>query len=241
MNEPNRGSAIVTGAGSGIGRATALLLARRGWGVVLAGRTAATLEETRGLIEAGGSGGAVVCVCDVSREQDAQNMVALAVRSFGRVDALVNNAGYAPLAPIDDTTPAMLRASFEINALGPAYAILAVWPVMKSRGGGRIVNVSTRGAADPFPGFFAYAGAKASVNTFALSIAKEGEPHGIQGFSVAPGATETRMLRQHWGERALPRSRVQSPEVVAEVVVACAAGEQDQDNGQTIFVVPAGG
>lgn len=239
---PEQRVAVITGAGSGIGRAAAVALAERGFACVLVGRRREKLEETASLLR-GASGEpspSHVLPADISRSDEAERMIAESLKAFGRIDALVNNAGDAPLKGIGETPPDLLDRAFAVNALGPGYAIYYAWPAMMKGGGGRIVNVSTKGTADPFPGFFAYAAAKAAVNVYAMSIAKEGKKHNILGFSVAPGATETPMIRRHWSERVLPPSQVQSPETVAAVIAACAAGERDADNGSTIFVIHKG-
>jgi NAD(P)-dependent dehydrogenase (short-subunit alcohol dehydrogenase family) len=229
---PSPGVALVTGAGSGIGRATAVLLARHGWNVALCGRRRAPLAETAALL---GSASEVI-TADVGNAADAARMVESAVSRFGRLDALVNNAGYAPLLPIDRTTPEVIDEVYRVNALGPAYAIARAWPVFVRQRGGCIVNVSTLGTFDPFPGFFAYAAAKSAVNSMARSCAKEGVAHDIRAFAVAPGAVETAMLRAIIPESSLPRSATLAPEGVARVIVDAVTGRYDDRNGDTITV-----
>ncbi len=227
--------AIITGAGSGIGRATAVGLGQSGFRLVLAGRTRENLTQTAAL--AGQSeGDAEVVGCDVSDPVQAQALVARAIERFGRVDALINNAGDAPLLPIDKTTPEALQRCFAINALAPGYTIAAAWPHMVRQRSGCIVNVSTLGTIDPFPGFFAYASAKASVNLMARSCASEGKRHAIRAFAVAPGAVETAMLRKNFPERSLPPAACLAPSDVAAVIIACVRGERDAENGQVIVV-----
>ncbi len=240
MNAQNSAQpvAMLTGAGGGIGRAAALLLARRGWRLTLAGRTRRTLEETAAAIPAAQS---LILTADIADPAAAKRLVDDTFSRFGRIDALINNAGLAPLLPIEQTDPETLRRVFETNAIGPGRLIHHVWPVMAAQKSGRIVNVSTLGTRDPFPGFFAYAASKAALNLFAQSCAKEGAEHGIRAFSVAPGAVETGMLRALFSERDLPPEACMSPEDVAEIVVACAAGERDEDNGRTIFLSAPGG
>lgn len=225
--------ALITGAGSGIGLSTAQLLASEGWAIVLAGRRAEALEHAVSTL----GGGDHHCIpTDVSDPNSCQRLVDRAIELVGRIDALVNNAGFAPLVPLARHTPELVRETFEINAMGPANLILAVWPHMVRRKAGRIVNVSSIATVDPFPGFFAYAAAKASVELMAKSIAKEGASAGIRAFAVAPGAVETAMLRSIIPEKSLPREKVLEPHVVARVIVDCAAGRRDAENGRTIVV-----
>lgn len=233
--------AIITGAGSGIGRATAQLLAAAGYTVVLVGRRLEALEQTAALLtgpaDHGDLAGASLCIdADIADSASAAEIVAAAMARFGRIDVLVNNAGAAPLAGIAQTTPAMIEETFAVNAMGPANLIAASWPIMAAARHGCIVNVSTLGTQDPFPGFFAYAAAKASVNLMARSCAKEGRAVGIRAFSVAPGAVETPMLRANFNEARVPRSAALAPEAVAALIVDCIGGKHDARNGDTIFI-----
>lgn len=232
---------VVTGAGSGIGLATALGLASEGFDLALVGRRAGPLEECAARIGASNPHArAMVRVADVGDPDAAAPLIDEVVARFGRLDALINNAGFAPLLPIGETTPGVLREAFAINAIGPGALIAAAWPRFIANGRGVVVNVSTMGTLDPFPGFFAYAAAKASVNLFARSIAKEGAPHAIRGFAVAPGAVETPMLRGLFGTDILPIEKCLRAEDVARVIVDCVLGKRDAENGATIFLPSPG-
>lgn len=235
--------AIVTGAGSGIGRAAAMSLSVEGYRLVLVGRRIDPLAETAAMLE----GDSVSIAADIGDARQCADVVARAVAEFGRLDVLVNNAGAAPYAPIEETTPKMIDAAFRDNALGPAYLIGAAWAVFKRQAGAGearspgmcIVNVSTMGTVDPFPGFFAYASAKASVNLMARCAANEGKAIGVRAFAVAPGAVETPMLRTNFPESVIPSSKCLTPEEVARVILRCVRGEEDSRNGGVILV-PSG-
>ncbi len=226
--------ALVTGAGSGVGRALCVQLAGKGYDLVLMGRTRESLEETASMLDEGAE--SLVTVADVADAEAGAGAVAQAIERFGRLDVLVNNAGYAPLKPIEETDAKTLYRTFGINAYGPACLIHAVWPRMVQQKRGCIVNVSTMGTKDPFSGFFGYAAAKASVNLMARSCAQEGKRSGIRAFAVAPGAIETQMLRSNFSEAKVPTSAAMPPERVAELIVECVLGAHDARNGQTIFV-----
>ncbi|MCB9846235.1 MAG: SDR family oxidoreductase [Phycisphaeraceae bacterium] len=222
--------ALITGSGSGIGEATARELSARGWRLVLCGRREGPLREVaRGL-----GGPSAIVRGDVGVESEAHAMVDGAVARFGRLDALVNNAGAAPMREIEATDGDVLRETFAVNALGPGYLIARAWPVFVRQRGGCVVNVSSMASIDPFAGFFAYASSKASVNLMAKSCAMEGGAHGVRAFAVAPGAVETPMLRSLFDERAIPGSRCLSPASVASVIVSCIIGERDSENGAVI-------
>lgn len=227
--------ALITGAGSGIGRAAALELADRGWRLVLAGRRRALLEETAELADTE----CAVVAGDITREEDCRAMVAAAAEGLGRLDALVNNAGYAPHLPIDETTPAIINETFAVNSIGPAMLIHLAWPVFKRQNSGVIVNISTLGTQDPFPGFFAYAAAKGAVNLMTQSCAREGAEHGIKAFCIGPGAVETSMFRGIFGD-AVPPEDCLPPEIVAKVIAECICGERESDNGTVIWMVAGG-
>jgi NAD(P)-dependent dehydrogenase (short-subunit alcohol dehydrogenase family) len=230
--------ALVTGAGSGIGRAVCEQLAHGGYRLALVGRTEATLEETTQLIGARSAAAPemLVIAADVADAGQAMGAVDLTVEHFRRVDALVNNAGSAPLAPIERTTEELLYRTFAVNTFAAAYLIGRLWPVFKKQRSGCVVNVSTLGTRDPFPGFFTYAAAKSALESFTRSIANEGRAMGIRAFSVAPGAVETEMLRGNFSTRQIPPEKTLDPADVAEVICDCILGRRPGDEGGSIPV-----
>jgi NAD(P)-dependent dehydrogenase (short-subunit alcohol dehydrogenase family) len=224
--------AIVTGAGSGIGRATAQLLADNGYAVVLAARSLEGISA----VGAGLTGPSMVYQADVGSPEALSQLVAATLNRFGRIDLVVNNAGHAELQPIDRHSDELIERLYRVNAMGPAWLTAKVWPTMVAQRSGCIVNVSTYGTTDPFPGFFGYAAAKAATNLMARSCAAEGKEFNIRAFAVAPGAVETPMLRSLFDHSLLPGESCLSPVQVAEVIVECALGKRDAENGRTIYL-----
>jgi len=226
---------IITGAGSGIGRALAERLADRGHRLVLVGRTEAKLLDALDTAKAHGAD-AMIVVADISEADQAARVVDETMERFGRIDVLVNCAGVAPLAPIERTTKEVLEEAFFINAFGPAFLIVRAWPIFRRQRSGCVVNVSTIGTTDPFPGFFAYAASKSALDSFTRSCAREGRSIGVRAFCVNPGAVETPLLRKNFPEQQLPREKALRPEVVADVIAECIDGSRDHEHGQTIAV-----
>lgn len=225
--------AIITGAGSGIGRTTAISLSQIGYRLVLMGRTREHLTETASLC---GNAEVEVVGGDVSDITQCRYVVARAVERFGRLDVLINNAGLAPMKSIDESTPELVEQVFRVNALGPAATIHYAWPVFTQQRRGCIINISTLGTVDPFPGFFAYASSKAAVNLMAKSSAQEGAAIGVRAFAIAPGAVETPMLRGLFDEATIAPDRCLRPLDVAKVIVDCILGRRDAENGSTIVL-----
>lgn len=230
--------AIVTGAGSGIGRAVCGLLANAGYRLSLVGRREEKLQETMSEIDARSAAPPEMLIlsADVTNAQQAMSVVDMTAQQWGRADALVNGAGVAPLAAIDRTDEDLLYRTFAVNTFASAYLIARTWPVFRRQRSGCIVNISTMGTADPFPGFFVYAAAKSAVESLTRSVAKEGASFGVRAFSVAPGAVETDMLRANFSERQIPRRRALDPLDVAHVICDCVLGRRDGEAGSTIFL-----
>lgn len=226
--------AIITGAGSGVGRALALDLAGRGYRCVLAGRTAASLDETAGLVRDAVPGAEALAVpMDITDPASVQALVDRAVSAFGRVDALCNVAGAAPLQPIPAITDEGLRACLAVNFESVVYLTRCCWPIFEKQRGGVVVSVSSMASVDPFTGFNIYGAAKAAVNLFTQATADEGAAIGVKAYSVAPGAIETGMLRSVFGEDVLPKDKTLAPGAVAAVIADCVTGETVIGNGET--------
>jgi|GEM_PF-37383 len=231
---PDAPVALITGASSGIGLAAARGFLAEGYRVVMVARHA---ERLRAAGEGLGEPGRVRTVpADVGDEAQARAVVGAAVDAFGRLDVLVNNAGVAPLVPIGETSPELLLETFRVNALGPANTIAAAWAVFERQRSGVVVNVSTFGTKDPFPGFFAYAAAKSAGESLIRSVRNEGASSRIRGYAVAPGAVETPMLRGLFGEDVIPRAGTLAPEDVAAVILDCAAGRTSHPSGSVIYL-----
>lgn len=230
--------AIITGAGSGVGRDAAVLLAEAGWAVVLAARTRAHLEQTADLIrrEFGDDAPLLVHPCDVSDADQVRGLIDAAVDAFGRLDALCNVAGAAPLGPIDDITPEAWRACIDTNLTSVVLATAAAWPVFRQQQSGVIVNISSMASIDPFPGFAMYAAAKVGVNLFTRCTAEEGQKFGVSAVAIAPGAIETPMLRENFPERMIPKDKTLDPAEIAAAIRDCVTGGRDCRPGETIVM-----
>jgi NAD(P)-dependent dehydrogenase (short-subunit alcohol dehydrogenase family) len=224
--------AIITGAGSGIGRATAIELAKmRGHRAVLCGRRREPLEETAKL-----AGNGLVIEGDVSKPADAARFVEETLAQFGRIDVIVNNAGFAPVRTVEELSLDEWRAILDTNLSAAFYLIKAVWPIFKRQGGGVIVNISSLAARDPFAGLGAYGAAKAGLNLFSLALAREGAADNIRVYTVAPGAVETQMLRGIVSREQLPAEQTLDPADIARVIAQCAVGDLRYSSGEVIWV-----
>ena len=215
---------IVTGAGSGIGRATALRFAGEGAKLVLVDRREDRLVETAGAIEAAG-GEAVVAAADVSRREEVESAVRGAVERYGRVDVLVNNAGFALGATIERTADDDFRDLWETNVLGTLYGMQAVLPLMRERRSGHIINVSSAAGRIAFPGIGAYSATKAAVVALTEALRAEIGGTGIEASVVLPVGTETEFFaaaRKVDGVPVGPHGPVQTAEHVARRIVDCA-------------------
>ncbi len=235
--------AIITGAGSGIGAATALRVGRLGYRLALVGRTESKLAHTRQMIaDQAPEADSVGITVDLAKAVAADITVMTTRSAFGRVDALINNAGIATRLPISETSAGVLEETLRVNVRAPALLIARLWPswaeqtAISHAPSPCVVNVSTMGTKDPFPGFFVYAASKCAVESLARSVAVEGRDMGVRGFAVAPGAVETPLLRSMFSEEMIPREQTIAPDRIAEVIVACVRGEHDQQNGSTIYV-----
>jgi len=172
--------AIVTGAGSGVGKAAALALLKDGWRVVLAGRRPQPLQEV--IAEAGHSAHALAFAADVSDEAAVKALFDAAVHKFGRVDLLFNNAGVnAPGIPLEELTLAQWKHVVDINLTGMFLCIQAAFRVMKDQSprGGRIINNGSISATTPRPNSIAYTSTKHGVSGLTKSASLDGRKYDI--------------------------------------------------------------
>ncbi|GIL01906.1 MAG: 3-oxoacyl-ACP reductase [Alphaproteobacteria bacterium] len=219
-------TALVTGAGSGIGQASALALAAAGWNVVLAGRRAAALARTAA--EAGEAAGRMLAVaCDVTDAGDVDSLFAAAVKRFGRIDLLFNNAGISPVAAtIDEIDPADWDRVVAVNLTGSFLCARAAFRQMRAQRpqGGRIINNGSISAYAPRPGTAAYSATKHAITGLTRSIALDGRPYDIACGQIDVGnaltemaAPMTRGVRQANGTIAVEPTM--DPRFVSDAVV----------------------
>ncbi|MGH7913998.1 MAG: SDR family NAD(P)-dependent oxidoreductase [Candidatus Binataceae bacterium] len=209
--------ALVTGAGRGIGRATALALAREDYALCLAARTFDELEETRRLsgLEPARS---LIVLIDLAGEESPQELFDAALGHFGQIDVLVNNAGWAPpRMPLLKTSAATQDRILAVNLRAPiALARLAAAPMVKS-GGGAIVNIASAAARGAPAGEAVYAAAKAGLIAFSRAAFAELRSSGIKVAAIIPGVVDTALIPHN---KHLDRALMLAAEDVAEAVMA---------------------
>ena len=196
--------ALVTGASSGIGEATALALAAAGARVAVAARRRDRLEAVANKIRADG-GEALVVEADFGVEAQAQRAVHETEKAFGRLDILVNNAGVMYLEPVIEANLARWRRMVEINVLGLIAATQAALPGMRARGDGHIVNIASTAGRIATPTAAAYAATKFGVVGFSEALRKEIYRDRIRVSVIEPGVVETE-LREHIGHDATQKA-----------------------------------
>jgi len=185
---------FITGAGSGIGAATAKAALKAGDRVVATGRNLAKLRNA--LNEVAGDNLAIVQL-DVADEAQAKPAVDAAIRTFGRIDVLVNNAGYSLLGNFEELSTAEMERLIATNFYGVMYMMRAVLPVMRKQRSGRIINISSLAGIVGFKHCGAYSAAKFAVEGLSASVAHEVEPFGIKIVAVEPGFFRTDLLDAH--------------------------------------------
>jgi len=187
--------AIVTGAGRGIGRATALTLAAAGAAVVLAARSGDQLKSVVDEIKYnGGNKNALAIPTDVSDPAEVDHLLVLTMRAFGKIDILVNNAALIhPIGKVWETSPMAWQKLMATNVMGPYFCARAVLPHMLERGSGRIINVSSAAADINLEGTSAYNASKAALERFSSTLAAEVDGTGIQVTTFRPGTVDTQM------------------------------------------------
>ncbi len=206
-------SAIVTGAGSGIGRATSIAFARAGADVALVGRRADRLEETAaGVRDAGRS--AVVLAADVADPAAVEAAVARATDEIGPLTIAVANAGANGWGEVEEQTPELLRSALAVNVEGVANLVRATVPAMREAGSGKIVVVSSDNGRRAEAGGSAYVASKFGVVGYSLSIAQELYRDGIGVHVIEPGCVDTEWYP---ADEDAPRDRMLSAEDVAYV------------------------
>ncbi len=192
--------AIVTGASSGIGEATALRLARAGATVVLAARRVERLEAVASSIEQSG-GTALAVTTDVTDSMSVQEMARKAREAFGRIDILINNAGIMPLSPISKLKVEEWDRMIDVNIKGVLHCIAATLPSMLEQGSGHIINVSSVAGRRPFPSGTVYSATKFAVRAISQGLRLELSPtEKIRVTDIEPGVVTTE-LTQHITDR----------------------------------------
>ena len=234
---------VLTGGTSGIGRAAAIRLANQGDKVLVTGRRAGPLDET--IAEHPNIEG---IVADAASTDDARRTIAKAMDLWGRIDALVNNAGSGAILPLADTTADRIMDILSVNVLGPSLLASAALPHPKARRG-TIINVSSTFGHRPAAGLSHYAASKAALEHLTRCWALELAPFGIRVNAVAAGPTESGALTGMMGltqeqaaavkeqERArIPLGRRGVPDDVAEWIVRLAGSASEWMTGQVVAI-----
>ena len=237
---------IVTGAATGIGQAFAIGCAAQGANVVVADMNAA--DETVATIEAAG-GRAIAVRVDVADDASTRAMAEAALKRFGRIDGLINNAAYfreVKLTPFEELDPAQWERIFAVNVKGVWQCCKAVMPALRERGsaggGGSIVNIASVVAVAGQPGYLHYVASKGAVLAMTKGLAKECGPHGVRVNVIAPGFVITDATRNRpieWQQsflKARAISREQRPDDLVGTALYLLSDLAGFVSGQTIVV-----
>lgn len=238
--------AIVTGAGQGIGRGIAEKLASEGATVVVTDVNEATATETAAAISTAGLAGSAIGIpADVTSRESVNAMVEQVRSQFGRIDVLVNNAGWDRVGPFVDSDPADWDPIIQINLYGVLNTSKAVLPIMAEQGYGSVVNLSSDAGRVGSSGEAVYSAAKGGVIAFTKTTAREMARHQVNINCVCPGPSDTALFASIAGDnpklresliKAIPLRRLAQPTDLANMVAFFSCNEAAYITGQTISV-----
>lgn len=217
-------SVVVTGAGSGIGRAAAVEFGRRRARLTLSGRREEPLRETASLVEEAG-GEAQVVAGDVVEPQDRERLVRAATERFGGLDVLVNNAGNVRAGRLDSIEEEDIRAQIEVNLTAPVLLTREALAALRESGQAAVVNVSSGFGLAAMPFYSVYGATKAGISHFGESLRRELYGEGVHVMNIYPGATETPMMDTNEAGPELGFSYESAEEVARALVEGVEAGE----------------
>jgi 3-oxoacyl-[acyl-carrier protein] reductase len=232
---------IVTGASRGIGAATALELAKQGAKVVLTARAKETLESITKSVHAEG-GDALAVSCDVTNYPDVENVVKIALKHYGNITGLINNAGIIePIARLENTLAKAWEQTISTNLVGAYNGVRAVLPHFYDQGRGLIINLSSGAAHKALEGWSAYCASKAGLAMFTKAIALEAEGRGVMVYGFAPGLVDTDMQVQIRSSginqvSQLPKEKLSSPKDAAIAMTWLCANSPQDLSGQEIDI-----
>ena len=235
--------AIVTGAGSGIGRSIALTFAREGAKVVVADLNEKGGLETVDLVKKEKEEAIFVKV-DVSQAENIDQMVEVCLKEFGQVDILVNNAGIVKMSPLHETTEEDWDKILGVNLKSVFLSSKKVLPIMLSQGKGKIINVASIAGLVGFSNLGAYCASKGGIIALTREMALEYAPKKINVNCIAPGVIKTAMTKEMLAdeptrkslESSTPYPRLGEPEDIAQAAVYLASDESDFVNGEILVV-----
>jgi len=237
-------TAIVTGAGKGIGRSMALGLAQAGADVVLCSRTEKDLQDLAEEIESFGRR-AIAVPCDVSKPEDIQEAVNITKREFGNIDILINNAGITQKAPAEEYALEDWNRIISVNLTGVFLFAQYAGREMIRQSGGRIINISSVGSQTALTGSLAYCVSKSGVNMMTKVLAMEWAQYGVLVNAIAPAYIETPMvkkitdMREGFSARVVgrtPLGRMGHPDELVGAAIFLASNASSYITGETIFV-----
>jgi len=235
--------AIVTGGGRGIGRAISLGLADCGAKLVLASRTIEDLEKVVSEIK-GNGGEATPVVTDLMVSEQINALVEATMKTYGRVDILVNNAARSFLRPLMDLREDGWDKIFDVNCKAAFLLSRAVAKIMGEQGGGRIINITTVGAVRGGAGMGVYHASKAALSMLTKCMAVEWAPLNVNVNAVGPGLTKTAFSQPIWSNPSLeqmittrvPKGRLAEPEEIVGAVLFLCSEDSSFITGESIYV-----
>jgi NADP-dependent 3-hydroxy acid dehydrogenase YdfG len=198
--------AIITGASSGLGEATAKILSAQGATVVLGARRKDRIQALAKELTAGG-GKARAVATDVADRQQVKNLVDAAVEAYGRIDVMINNAGLMPQALLERLQVDEWERMIDVNLKGVLYGIAAALPIMKQQKSGHFINVSSVAGHKVGPGFAVYSATKFAVRALTEGLRQEVKPYNIRATVISPGAIATELPNSVTDPEAADRIR----------------------------------
>lgn len=238
MNSIKNKIVVITGASSGIGQATALMLADRGAKLVLGARRSDRLEGLCSHITSTG-GEAIYGVADVKKREDVSNLVNMAIEKFGKLDVLINNAGIGPISPLDAGRVEEWEDMIDINIKGVLYGIAAALPIFRKQGFGHFINTASTAGLVIKPSMAVYAGTKFAVRAISEGLRQEAGDK-IRVTIITPGFVSTDFADSITDEsvrKAIIESRDKfaiSPDAIARAMVFAMEQPADVDVGEIV-------